>query len=67
MYPDDFHVDIDYEPRITDMNYWNQYQIVHIHRNIGQSYEQTPIDIGGITSYIKTYGIAFRRHDTAKR
>ena len=31
MYPNDFHVDIDYEPRINDINYWKQYQIVHIH------------------------------------
>ena len=42
MYPNDFHVDIDYEPRINDINYWRQYQIVHIHRNIGNMYEHTP-------------------------
>jgi len=42
MYPDEFHVDIDYEPRINDINYWKQYQIVHIHRNIGNQYEHTP-------------------------
>ena len=42
MYNDDFHVDIDYEPRINDQNYWKQYQIVHVHRNIGQIYEHTP-------------------------
>ena len=53
MYPDDFHVDIDYEPRINDMNYWKQYQIVHIHRNIGQSYEQTP----NIIRMLKSLGI----------
>jgi len=42
MYPNDFHVDIDYEPRINDINYWRQYQIVHIHRNIGNMYDHTP-------------------------
>ena len=42
MYNDDFHVDIDYEPKINDQNYWKQYQIVHVHRNIGQIYEHTP-------------------------
>lgn len=42
LYPEDFHVDIDYEPKINDMDYWKQYQIVHVHRNIGQSYENTP-------------------------
>ena len=25
MYPDDFHVDIDYEPKIHDINYWKKY------------------------------------------
>ena len=42
MYPDDFHIDIDYEPKIMDQNYWKKYQIVHVHRNIGQTYEETP-------------------------
>jgi glycosyltransferase involved in cell wall biosynthesis len=39
MYPNDFHVDIDYNPRINDQNYWKKYQIVHFHRNIGQDYD----------------------------
>jgi glycosyltransferase involved in cell wall biosynthesis len=42
LYPDDFHVDIDYEPRINDINYWKQYQIVHAHRSIGQNYDTVP-------------------------
>ena len=49
-YNDDFHVDIDYEPRINDQNYWKQYQIVHVHRNIGQIYEQTPQIIRNLKS-----------------
>jgi len=39
LYPDDFHVDIDYEPKINDVNYWKQYQIVHFHRSIGHDYD----------------------------
>ena len=39
LYPNDFHIDIDYEPNIQDVNFLKQYQIVHIHRNIGSSYE----------------------------
>jgi lambda family phage tail tape measure protein len=39
LYPNDFHIDIDYEPNIQDANFLKQYQIVHIHRNIGSSYE----------------------------
>jgi glycosyltransferase involved in cell wall biosynthesis len=35
-------VDIDYEPRINDINYWKQYQIVHAHRSIGQNYDTVP-------------------------
>lgn len=52
---DDFHVDIDYDPKINDMNYWKQYDIVHFHRSIGQDYNQAPIliqrlnDMGIIT------------------
>jgi glycosyltransferase involved in cell wall biosynthesis len=42
LYPNDFHIDIDYEPKINDFNFWKKYQIVHAHRNIGQSYENTP-------------------------
>ena len=53
MYNDDFHVDIDYQPRINDVNYWKQYQIVHVHRNIGQNYDQTP----NLIKFLKSLGI----------
>jgi glycosyltransferase involved in cell wall biosynthesis len=53
MYPDDFHVDIDYEPKVNDVNYWKNYQIVHVHRNIGQSYENTP----NLVKFLKSLGI----------
>ena len=42
---DEFHVDIDYDPKINDINYWKQYDIVHFHRSIGQDYNQAPIII----------------------
>jgi glycosyltransferase involved in cell wall biosynthesis len=42
LYPDDFHVDIDYEPKVNDINYWKKYQIVHVHRNIGHDYDSSP-------------------------
>ena len=38
-YPDEFHVDIDYEPQINDINYWKQYNIVAFHRNITSDFE----------------------------
>ena len=41
LYPDDFHVDIDYEPKVNDINYWKQYDIVHFHRTIGHEYENS--------------------------
>jgi len=42
LYPNDFHVDIDYEPKVSDFEYWKKYQIVHFHRTIGD-YDTAPI------------------------
>jgi glycosyltransferase involved in cell wall biosynthesis len=53
MYPNDFHVDIDYNPKVNDPNFWKKYQIVHIHRNIGADYNATI----GIIKYLKSVGI----------
>jgi glycosyltransferase involved in cell wall biosynthesis len=50
LYPDDFHIDIDYEPRISDINYWKKYQIVHAHRTIGNNYDMVPQIIGTLKS-----------------
>jgi glycosyltransferase involved in cell wall biosynthesis len=50
MYTDDFHVDIDYEPKINDLNYWKKYQIVHVHRNIGHDYDASPKIIKNLQS-----------------
>jgi glycosyltransferase involved in cell wall biosynthesis len=41
LYPNDFHVDIDYEPNMDDLNYWSNYQIVHFHRTISPDYDKT--------------------------
>ena len=49
MYNDDFHVDIDYEPRINDINYWKNYQIVHFHRSFG-NIDQCPQIIKSLKS-----------------
>jgi len=38
---DEFHVDIDYEPKVNDINYWKQYDIVHFHRTIGHEYDNS--------------------------
>jgi hypothetical protein len=43
LYPNDFHVDIDYTPNIQDDNYWKKYNIVHFHRSIGQDYDSCPM------------------------
>lgn len=42
LFPEEFHVDIDYSPRVNDINYWKKYQIVHFHRTIGSDYDNTP-------------------------
>ena len=39
-YPEDFHVDIVYEPPYDDFNFWTQYQIVAYHRSIGPDFEK---------------------------
>ena len=38
---DEFHVDIDYEPRLNDVNFWKQYDIVHFHRTLSHDYDQS--------------------------
>jgi len=39
MFPDDFHVDIDYEPRLEDDEWLKKYDIIHYHRTLG-SYDK---------------------------
>jgi glycosyltransferase involved in cell wall biosynthesis len=38
-HPEDFHVDIDYEPKLGDMEYFKNYDIVCYHRSIGNNFE----------------------------
>jgi glycosyltransferase involved in cell wall biosynthesis len=35
-YGDDFHVDIEFNPNLNDLNFFKNYQIVHFHRSLGQ-------------------------------
>ena len=51
-YSDDFHVDIDYQPKFDDINFWKKYQIVHFHRTLGP-YEQCPM----LLQQLKNMGI----------
>lgn len=39
-YPDEFYVDIDYEPQLNNDEWLKKYDIIHYHRNIGD-YAQT--------------------------
>jgi len=41
LYPDLFHVDIDYEPRLDDDNFLKQYDLIHYHRTLGD-YSKLP-------------------------
>jgi glycosyltransferase involved in cell wall biosynthesis len=50
---EEFHVDIDYDPKINDVNYWKQYDIVHFHRTIGPDYNQSV----NIIKYLNSLGI----------
>ena len=40
-YPNDFHVDIDYEPDINNVEFLKQYDIIHYHRTLGD-YDNLP-------------------------
>ena len=40
-FPNEFHIDIDYEPNMNDLNYWKNYQIVHFHRTITPDYDKS--------------------------
>jgi hypothetical protein len=39
LFPDDFHIDIDYKPNIDSEEFLKKYQIIHFHRTMGP-YEQ---------------------------
>jgi len=47
-YSDDFHVDIDYNPPVDNIEYFKNYQIVHFHRSIGRDYDKSPSIIEAI-------------------
>jgi glycosyltransferase involved in cell wall biosynthesis len=52
LFPDEFHVDIEYEPNLNDVNWLKQYDIVHYHRTLG-SYEQ----MERLVNYLDSIGI----------
>ncbi len=52
-YSEDFHIDIDYQPNVNDINYWKKYQIVHFHRSIGPNIDIVP----NLIEFIKSLGI----------
>jgi glycosyltransferase involved in cell wall biosynthesis len=53
MYPNDFHIDIVYEPPYDDINFWKQYQIVSFHRSIGSDFERAQV----LINLLNTLGI----------
>ena len=40
-YPVDFHVDINYEPPMDDMDFWKNYEIIAYHRSISPDFERS--------------------------
>ena len=50
MYPNDFHVDIEYEVDLNNQEFWKKYQIVHFHRTIGSNYDVAPHFISRLRS-----------------
>ena len=52
MFPDEFHVDIDYEPDLNNDAFLKQYHIIHYHRQLGP-FEQTE----QLLAKLKSFGI----------
>ena len=52
-YGDEFHVDIDYEPKYNDESFWKKYQIVAFHRNITPDFDLSQ----KIISKLREFGI----------
>jgi len=50
MYPNDFHIDIEYDVDLNNQEFWKKYQIVHFHRSIGNNYDVTPHFISSLRS-----------------
>ena len=53
MYPDEFWVDIKYDPPYTDDNWWKQYDLIHYHRSIGPDYDASK----AVAKKLKKWGI----------
>jgi glycosyltransferase involved in cell wall biosynthesis len=49
-YPDDFHVDIVYDPPMADDNFWKGYDIISYHRSIGTDFDLANIMIKKLNS-----------------
>lgn len=50
LFPDEFKIDIDYNPKIDDENFIKQYQIIHFHRTLGP-FEQMERRMGDIRKH----------------
>ena len=40
-YPEDFHIDIDFEPKMDDISYWTKYDMVCFHRSLNGDYDKS--------------------------
>lgn len=40
-YSEDFHIDIEFNPDLNNLNYFKKYQIIHFHRSIGQDLDKS--------------------------
>jgi len=49
-YPDEFHVDIIYDPPMNDDNFWKGYDIISYHRSIGTDFDLANIMIKKLNS-----------------
>jgi glycosyltransferase involved in cell wall biosynthesis len=41
LYPNEVHVDIEFDVNYDDLSFWSKYDIIHYHRLIGQDYDKS--------------------------
>ena len=50
LYPNEVHVDIEFDVNYDDLSFWSKYDIIHYHRLIGQDYDNKKLEL------IRNYG-----------
>ena len=50
LYPDDFHVDVEFNPDLNNIGHLMSYQIIHMHRSLGPDFDRSVHTIRALNS-----------------